>query len=264
MSQQQPGMGMVIAMNLAKKLRSEGVPVREEGRDAAKLCEQLSETLRRVKAGEAMGELSRRDPEALCALAQTRPLEECESHALLARVRYYEGLIRALQSHLETAQAWSKEQELNATLWGRTCDKLGGVVALIAEELGDPSLDLQLPQLMAALRHRLRQSVASHEAADRDEALRKVAEVVGQPGLEATPERLAYVVAEYVECLRTERMPDDAELRELVRIAAGMSAGGRRRIRELADLSTSVAEGLDGAIRSVVNDWADADFKDRL
>lgn len=256
--------GFGLATELAKRLRAKGTYVSDESAECQKLLTDLAETKRRVDAGEKLGELSRRDPEALCALAQTRALDECEARMLLARFRYYEGLIEALGRRVDTERGWMKEQEINAQDWGRTCAKLGAVVSGVAAMLGDQSLELQPARLLEVLGHRIKQSVASHENADLHEAARKIADTIGQPGLEAAPERLAYLVAEYVECLRTERMPEDPELRELVRIASGMSAEGRRRLRELAELSTSVAEGLDGALRSVFDDWADADMKERL
>lgn len=119
---------------LAASLRRHGTPVDEPRAD--NLREELQATLDRMRAGEPLAELSRRDPEALCALAMERPLTEHEARMLLAAVRYRDGLLAAAERSLTAERDWARYQRENADLWGKDCAELGRAVSRIAGIMG--------------------------------------------------------------------------------------------------------------------------------
>jgi hypothetical protein len=123
---------------LAASLRRHGTPVDEPKAD--NLREELQATLDRIRAGETLAELSRRDPEALCALAMERPLTEQEARMLLAAVRYRDGLLTAAERSLASERDWARCQRENADLWARDCAKLGKVLVAIAAAAKAPQL----------------------------------------------------------------------------------------------------------------------------
>jgi hypothetical protein len=142
---------------IAATLRRAGVSVTEPRAD--NLAEELAETLRRVQAGEALDELSRRDPEALCALAQTRALDAHEARMLLCRVRYLEALLDAGARERDGMRSWLRHQTDNATLWGRLCGELGRVIGRVAAAARAPHLEEDHEALVEAVS---RQSHAAH------------------------------------------------------------------------------------------------------
>jgi hypothetical protein len=144
---------------IAATLRRAGVSVTEPRAD--NLVEELAETLRRVQAGEALDELSRRDPEALCALAQTRALDDHEARMLLGRIRYLEALLDAGARERDGLRSWARIQADNATQWGRLCGELGRVIARIATAARAPHLKEDHEALVAVVS---RQSHAAHVA----------------------------------------------------------------------------------------------------
>jgi hypothetical protein len=183
---------------IAATLRRAGVSVTDPRAD--NLAEELAETLRRVQAGEALDELSRRDPEALCALAQTRALDAHEARMLLCRVRYLEALLDAGARERDGLRSWARLQSENAELWGRACRDLGKALEDVATAAGASAVTPD--QLPAIVR---RQSVTSdifvragNELTELRELARKVAAFVGQPGLEQDPARLGALLVEQV------------------------------------------------------------------
>jgi hypothetical protein len=119
---------------LAASLRRHGTPVDDPKAD--NLREELQATLDRMRAGETLAELSRRDPEALCALAMERPLTAHEARMLLAAVRYRDGLLAAAERSLAAERDWGRYQRENADLWARDCAALGKAVGQIAGVVG--------------------------------------------------------------------------------------------------------------------------------
>lgn len=92
------------------------------------------------------------------------------------------------------------------------------------------------------------------DAACARQALRQVAHVIGEPGVEADPELCAARAAEHFECLRAERQPADPELRALMRAASGLSPTDKRRIRELAEAIEGDAEMVNEALNVIVSE----------
>jgi hypothetical protein len=298
-------------------LRRAGIQVQPPASDT--LRTQLQETLRRVQAGEALDELSRRDPEALCALATQRALSEHEAAMLLARLTYLGSLLQAAARERESDRGWLRAQVENAELWGRSCAELGRALERIADAFGEPGL-AQDPERLADLAalaavawnesllpnqqddehqqaatatpipndectaglpaavhaagsgeseqwtgsvaesQRWRTalprdattaalSAASEELTELRAATRQLARDIGEPGLEQDPVRLALRVNDHLECLRTERMPDEPELRDLVRDAAGLAPPQLGRLRQLAQ---AMERGIGAADEGLV------------
>jgi hypothetical protein len=144
---------------IAATLRRAGVSVTEPRAD--NLAEELAETLRRIQAGEALDELSRRDPEALCALAQTRALDAHEARMLLGRVRYLEALLDAGARERDGMRSWLRHQTDNATLWGRLCGELGRLIGRVAAAARAPHLEEDHEALVQAVSQ---QAHAAHSA----------------------------------------------------------------------------------------------------
>lgn len=125
----------------------------------------------------------------------------------------------------------------DSSVWCATCDGHGGPVATL-------SCDATTAAIVSA----------TTERADARQALRQLAESIGEPGIDADPLLCASRVNEHLELLRAERMPADDELRALCRAAAGMSPDRRRRLRELAEACAGDPESLECALHDIVAD----------
>jgi hypothetical protein len=194
---------------LAADMRGRGLSVPEPDHD--RLALDLAETKRRLDAGETLDSLSRRDPVALCALAQQRPLTEHESRMLLARLSRLEGINDALARERDAERTWARTQAENAELWGRTCAELGRVIGRIAaaaraqhveddhEALVTVVARLAQARLPAAKPVDPNTAAFVRAAAELDELralARTVAKLLGQPGLEQDPGRLGALLVE--------------------------------------------------------------------
>jgi hypothetical protein len=212
----------LVTTDLGRTLRHAGISV-PEPRDAD-LAEQLAESIRRVSAGESLEELSRRDPEAMCALATTRALTPFEARMLLGGFQYLQGVIEAAARERESLRSWTRHQQDNAALWGRECALLGKAIESLAEAAGVPHLAREHELLAAAVQYLVSERKvpparpvdantaaivrASEELVALRELARGIAEVLGQPGLEQDPERLAavFVARMAVDAVDTEQV----------------------------------------------------------
>jgi hypothetical protein len=196
---------------LAADMRGRGLSVPEPDHD--RLALDLAETKRRLDAGETLDSLSRRDPVALCALAQQRVLTEHEARMLLARLARLEGINDALARERDAERSWARTQAENAEQWGRTCAELGRVISRIAAAAKAQHIEddhQALVTVVSRLAHSKLPAAkpvdantaafvrAAEELAELRELARKVAALVGQPGLEQDPARLGALLVEQV------------------------------------------------------------------
>jgi hypothetical protein len=105
------------------------------------LLELLEETKRRIDSGERFEQLSRRDPEALAAIATSRPLTPIEAAMILARLQYQDALLAVSDASRERERSWARIQGENAGIWGRQCAELGRAMERIAEVVGSPGAE---------------------------------------------------------------------------------------------------------------------------
>jgi hypothetical protein len=230
-----------LTTDLGRTLRHAGISV-PEPRDA-NLAEQLAESIRRVSAGESLEELSRRDPEAMCALATTRALTLFEARMLLGSYQYLEGVIEAAAREREALRSWTRHQQDNAAAWGRECRHLGETVEAVANAAGVPHLAREHELLAAAVQYLVSERKApparpvdantaaivraSEELVELRALARGVAEALGQPGLEQDPARLGALLVEALSVMHeavgvvveNARAGRDPQLQAITRLA---------------------------------------------
>jgi NTP pyrophosphatase (non-canonical NTP hydrolase) len=128
--------------------RRRGYTVQRPAKDEIEA--RLRETIERLRAGEPLAELSRRDEAALIGAAMERPLTEDEALRALAGHQYLEHCLGSAEDQLASERSWCQQQVANADAWKRAVSELGRAITQIARAIGDDEL-AQDPDRLASV-----------------------------------------------------------------------------------------------------------------
>ncbi len=223
-----------------------------DGSISEKLAESLVPLRLRAALREVAAERLRQEGKwGTDSMAATGRATVDPGHALAVLVEEVGEVSRAILEHEPNARVLAEVVQVAAVAvsWLECLIDTGGSVG------GGPAEHVRY-QAPAPARDATTAAIvsATTERAEARQALRQLAESIGEPGIDADPLLCASRVNEHLELLRAERMPADDELRALCRAAAGLSPDLRRHLRELAEASAGDPEALECALNDIIGD----------